>query len=96
VDLLLPLHRLTEVIEVKGWPESMQVICRRERPHPGAQLSLFDTTPGGGTSASSPTRKVTTSPAWNCATAATLVSRTGCGAGRRADWPACPSMGVIT
>jgi hypothetical protein len=37
---------LTEVIELKGWPESMLVICRRERPHPGAQLSLFDTHAG--------------------------------------------------
>jgi hypothetical protein len=37
---------LTEVIELKGWPESMRVICRRERPHPGAQLSLFDTHAG--------------------------------------------------
>jgi hypothetical protein len=33
---------LTEVCELKGWPENMRVICRRERPHPGAQLSLFD------------------------------------------------------
>ena len=37
---------LTEVIELKGWPESMRVIVRRERPHPGAQLSLFDTCAG--------------------------------------------------
>jgi hypothetical protein len=33
---------LTEIIELKGWPTDMRVICRRERPHPGAQLSLFD------------------------------------------------------
>ncbi len=33
---------LTEIIELKGWPAGMRVICRRERPHPGAQLSLFD------------------------------------------------------
>lgn len=33
---------LTEIIELKGWPADMRVICRRERPHPGAQLSLFD------------------------------------------------------
>ena len=33
---------LTEVCELKGWPPDMRVICRRERPHPGAQLSLFD------------------------------------------------------
>jgi Transposase DDE domain group 1 len=33
---------LTEIVELKGWPADMRVICRRERPHPGAQLSLFD------------------------------------------------------
>jgi Transposase DDE domain group 1 len=25
-----------------GWPEKTRVICRRERPHPGAQLSFTD------------------------------------------------------
>lgn len=25
-----------------GWPEQMRVIVRRERPHPGAQLTLFE------------------------------------------------------
>ena len=38
--------------------------------------------------------KVTTSPPSSCATAATPESRTGCGAGRRADWPTCPSTGT--
>jgi DDE family transposase len=37
---------LTEICELKGWPADMRVICRRERPHPGAQLSLFDTHAG--------------------------------------------------
>ncbi len=37
---------LSEVIELKGWPADMRAICRRERPHPGAQLSLFDTHAG--------------------------------------------------
>ena len=37
---------LTEICELKGWPLDMRVICRRERPHPGAQLSLFDTHAG--------------------------------------------------
>jgi hypothetical protein len=37
---------LTEICELKGWPADMRVICRRERPHPGAQLSLFDTQAG--------------------------------------------------
>jgi hypothetical protein len=32
---------LPDLAEV-GWPERMRVIVRRERPHPGAQLSLFD------------------------------------------------------
>lgn len=27
---------------LKGWPEGMRVIARRERPHPGAQLRLTD------------------------------------------------------
>ncbi len=25
-----------------GWPASMRIFARRERPHPGAQLSLFE------------------------------------------------------
>ncbi len=37
---------LSELYEVEGWPADMRVICRRERPHPGAQLSLFDTHAG--------------------------------------------------
>jgi Transposase DDE domain group 1 len=27
---------------LKTWPADMRIICRRERPHPGAQLSLFE------------------------------------------------------
>ncbi|MFI7548061.1 IS1380 family transposase [Actinoplanes sp. NPDC049599] len=27
---------------LKSWPEGMRVIVRREKPHPGAQLSLFE------------------------------------------------------
>jgi hypothetical protein len=37
---------LTGLIDMEGWPEGTRVICRRERPHPGAQLSLFDTDEG--------------------------------------------------
>jgi hypothetical protein len=37
---------LTELTEVEGWPDDMRVISRRERPHPGAQLSLFDSYAG--------------------------------------------------
>ena len=28
--------------QMAGWPERMRVFARRERPHPGAQLSLFE------------------------------------------------------
>ncbi len=37
---------LTDLIRstsrLDGWPASMRIIARRERPHPGAQLSLFE------------------------------------------------------
>ena len=34
---------LTRLVPLKAWPEGTRLICRRERPHPGAQLCLFDT-----------------------------------------------------
>jgi Transposase DDE domain group 1 len=33
---------LTELCDLDGWDPTLRVISRRERPHPGAQLSLFD------------------------------------------------------
>jgi hypothetical protein len=33
---------LTGPLTLPGWPAGMRVIVRRERPHPGAQLSLFE------------------------------------------------------
>ena len=33
---------LTGLLSLTGWPDGMRVIVRRERPHPGAQLSLFE------------------------------------------------------
>ena len=32
--------------QLAGWPASMRVFARRERPHPGAQLSLLETRDG--------------------------------------------------
>ncbi len=32
--------------QLAGWPEAMRVFARRERPHPGAQLSLFEAEDG--------------------------------------------------
>jgi hypothetical protein len=37
---------LTDLIEVALWPEEIRVLARRERPHPGAQLTMFDTAEG--------------------------------------------------
>ena len=33
---------ITGLLDLSGWPEGMRVIVRREHPHPGAQLSLFE------------------------------------------------------
>jgi hypothetical protein len=32
--------------QLKGWPATMRIFARRERPHPGAQLSLFEAADG--------------------------------------------------
>jgi len=32
--------------QLAGWPDSMRVFARRERPHPGAQLTLFEAEDG--------------------------------------------------
>jgi hypothetical protein len=32
----------TGLLTLAGWPDDTRVIVRRERPHPGAQLSLFE------------------------------------------------------
>jgi Transposase DDE domain group 1 len=33
---------LTDVVCLQGWPPGTRLICRRERPHPGAQLTFTD------------------------------------------------------
>jgi len=33
---------LTGLLSLPGWPDGMRVTVRRERPHPGAQLTLFE------------------------------------------------------
>jgi hypothetical protein len=37
---------LTDLIPLDRWPEATRLLMRRERPHPGAQLTLFDTVEG--------------------------------------------------
>jgi hypothetical protein len=33
---------LSELVDLSLWPEGTRLICRRERPHPGAQLAFTD------------------------------------------------------
>jgi hypothetical protein len=37
---------ITDLLDLTRWPLGMRVIIRRERPHPGAQLSLFEQADG--------------------------------------------------
>ena len=37
---------LTGLLDLSSWPVGMRLIVRRERPHPGAQLSLFEEADG--------------------------------------------------
>ena len=36
------VSELSDLVNLQGWPEGTRLICRRERPHPGAQLSFSD------------------------------------------------------
>jgi hypothetical protein len=40
------LAELTRMIDLSAWPTGSRVICRRERPHPGAALTLFEAQDG--------------------------------------------------
>jgi hypothetical protein len=33
---------LTDRMDLSAWPDGVRLICRRERPHPGAQFTIFD------------------------------------------------------
>jgi hypothetical protein len=33
---------LTDRLDLSAWPTGSRLICRRERPHPGAQFTIFD------------------------------------------------------
>jgi hypothetical protein len=36
------LAELTRLLDLSGWPEGSRVVVRREHPHPGAALTLFE------------------------------------------------------
>jgi len=37
---------LTDLVDLTNWGDGIRLICRRERPHQGAQLTVFDTLEG--------------------------------------------------
>jgi Transposase DDE domain group 1 len=75
-----------------GWPAGIRVIVHRERPHPGAQLSLLTKTTGCATSASPPTPPSDdTADSWHIwrpGIAPTPGSRIGSAAPRTPGWAA--------
>jgi hypothetical protein len=36
------VYEITDMVDLSAWPEESRLIVRRERPHPGAQLSFTD------------------------------------------------------
>jgi len=42
VELTALLREHPDGDQLANWPADLRVICRREKPHPGAQLSLFE------------------------------------------------------
>jgi Transposase DDE domain group 1 len=40
------IAEITHLVDLSAYPEGTRMIVRRERPHPGAQLSIFDTIEG--------------------------------------------------
>jgi hypothetical protein len=81
---------LTGLLTLTGWPGGMRVIVRRERPHPGAQLTLFETGDGWRYTAFV-TNTAAGALQWlEVATARTPGSKTGCAAANTPAWAGCP------
>ena len=45
-ELTALLREHPEGDQLPNWPADMRILCRREKPHPGAQLSLFEEADG--------------------------------------------------
>jgi len=84
--------------QLEGWPEKMRVFARRERPHPGAQLSLFETADGWRYSLWVTNRPATTkgwlgrTPTSTPPTASTPASRTPSAPARTPAWATSPPV----
>ena len=46
VELTALLREHPDNDQLENWPADIRIICRREKPHPGAQLSLFEAADG--------------------------------------------------
>ena len=77
---------LTGLLTLTGWPPGMRVIVRRERPHPGAQLTLFEHRDGWRYTAFVTNTTIGALRGWKPATAPTPASRTASAAPKT---PAC-------
>lgn len=76
---------LTGLVNLDSWPDGTRLICRRERPRPGAQLSFTDLD-GHRFQCFSPTSPTRTSPRSRLCTVSTPKSRTA----SRHSRPAAP------
>jgi hypothetical protein len=81
---------LTGRVALDAWPQGSRLIVRRERPHPGAQLSFTDVD-RPAFSALSPTSPTTILPSWKRATARTRSSKTAPASSRACVSPTCAS-----
>ncbi len=84
---------LTGVIDLDGYPDGTRIIVRRERPHPGARLSLFDLDEGMRHQvflADIPPAAKARCNTWRSATACTHTSRSALAAGPLRTPVPCP------
>ncbi len=77
-------------LDLGAWPEGTRAICRRERPHPGAQLTFTDHRASASRS-SSPIRTTPTWPSSRLAIVAMPASKTASAAARTPGCATSPS-----
>ena len=77
-------------LDLSAWPAGTRAICRRERPHPGAQLPHTDHDGHRFQRSSSPTRPAAGSSGSSNSTTSERVSRTASAAPRTRASETCP------
>ena len=81
---------LTALLDLSGWPAGMRVIVRRERPHPGAQLSLLEERDGWRYQAFVTNTKVGQLACLEARHRTTPASKTGSGTPKTPAWAGSP------